>query len=615
MKPLQEVDDESADAAPRPSTQNRAWGADALLLHQRVELDHLVQSAELNGKCGIVRKVDARTGRLHVQLDGGLGTAAVRPAYVRLAKRGPAICNHAGFGTALGKVLLVLLVAVPLWVCVVRGQELQPSAGITTSSSPPTSSTTSSTSSTTSSNTSSTTSSTSSTTSALAGKTAPPPRLPPPPPPPPNPPRTTPATPPPPPTPPSPPTAPPPEPLSPLQPPPLCARHSLSNRSVYTATHPAEPSAVDLSSYSSYPRRPNCACAMGERARTLHTPPGLLTSEDVATHSAGQSPASCFMPSEPSAEPFLTTQQTKDIEGSLYCYASISPESGQYNGMSWDQMGETLRTTVTRCMTPDRSGFAPELQPRRAVFMVGDSHTGALAKGLMVALDGAASVVWTATGGGCGYIGVEVMGHEFECNECRCGNCDCSSLEKADECWGANTLVPLCDVFNQVVTSTLEVQLQPCDVVVVHHARSKWSAAGSPVYQSQLRKMRDLQQLVKRKGAKLVLIGDTPSLPYMGSYCVPSTFAPNAADRCATSWAGQTITDHVALEQLARDDEDTFFMPIFHLFCNADLTRCDANVPGTTTLAFHDKQHLTSAGALYLWPYLCSFFHDHGLVA
>ena len=47
---------------------------------------------------------------------------------------------------------------------------------------------------------------------------------------------------------------------------------------------------------------------MGERARTLHTPPGLLTSEDVATHSAGQSPASCFMPSEPSAEPFLTKE-------------------------------------------------------------------------------------------------------------------------------------------------------------------------------------------------------------------------------------------------------------------------------------------------------------------
>ena len=48
-------------------------------------------------------------------------------------------------------------------------------------------------------------------------------------------------------------------------------------------------------------------------------------------------------------------------------------------------------------------------EPRRAVFMTGDSHAGALAKGLMVALDGAASVVWVATGGGCGYVGVRVM--------------------------------------------------------------------------------------------------------------------------------------------------------------------------------------------------------------
>ena len=28
---------------------------------------------------------------------------------------------------------------------------------------------------------------------------------------------------------------------------------------------------------------------------------------------------------------------------------------------------------------------------------------------------------------------------------------------------------------------------------------------------------------------------------------------------------------------------------------------------------YFDKQHLTSAGAFYLWPYLCTFFRSNGL--
>ena len=48
--------------------------------------------------------------------------------------------------------------------------------------------------------------------------------------------------------------------------------------------------------------------------------------------------------------------------------------------------------------------------------------------------------------------------------------------------------------------------------------------------------------------------------------------------------------------------------------CTNGRARCDANVPGTTTLAYHDKDHLTSAGALYLWPYICAFFQEHGLL-
>ena len=45
-----------------------------------------------------------------------------------------------------------------------------------------------------------------------------------------------------------------------------------------------------------------------------------------------------------------------------------------------------------------------------------------------------------------------------------------------------------------------------------------------------------------------------------------------------------------------------------------------AFVPGSLELLdslglalYFDKQHLTSAGAFYLWPYLCTFFRSNGL--
>jgi len=42
--------------------------------------------------------------------------------------------------------------------------------------------------------------------------------------------------------------------------------------------------------------------------------------------------------------------------------------------------------------------------------------------------------------------------------------------------------------------------------------------------------------------------------------------------------------------------------------------QCDATVPGTQTLAFHDKEHMSMGGSLYLWPFICDFFTSNGLL-
>eukprot|EP00966_Prymnesium_polylepis_P146875 3392357-Prymnesium_polylepis.3 len=51
------------------------------LLHQRVVLEGLTESPELNGKRGVLRFYDEQMGRLHVQLEDGLGMAALRSVH------------------------------------------------------------------------------------------------------------------------------------------------------------------------------------------------------------------------------------------------------------------------------------------------------------------------------------------------------------------------------------------------------------------------------------------------------------------------------------------------------------------------------------------------------
>jgi hypothetical protein len=62
--------------------------------------------------------------------------------------------------------------------------------------------------------------------------------------------------------------------------------------------------------------------------------------------------------------------------------------------------------------------------------------------------------------------------------------------------------------------------------------------------------------------------------------------------------------------------EGTYYLPIHHLFCNgaAPNDKCGVLIPGTTTVAYLDNNHLNSAGTSYLWPFVCSFLKQNGLL-
>eukprot|EP00966_Prymnesium_polylepis_P194128 4500380-Prymnesium_polylepis.1 len=199
-----------------------------------------------------------------------------------------------------------------------------------------------------------------------------------------------------------------------------------------------------------------------------------------------------------------------------------------------DELQQAVKAQVAECLTPQRSGEEPQL----AVFLIGDSHANSLSQGLMASLDGAASVAWAAMGAGCGWVGSRVRRAEYQCEEE-----DCHDNHGAQACKG----------YVEGVRSTLSTQLQPCDVVVVHMSRGKWGGTENDpwddfddTYAEQVALHVELQALVRSKGAKLVLVGDSIDLPEEPSYCIPSAVAPNAGERCEQTIADiDAFNDHV----------------------------------------------------------------------
>ena len=110
--------------------------------------------------------------------------------------------------------------------------------------------------------------------------------------------------------------------------------------------------------------------------------------------------------------------------------------------------------------------------------------------------------------------------------------------------------------------------------------------------------------ILQPRNAFLVILGDPPILPRRANFCL--LHPPN----CYASTTNTDANQHLA--PLASEFTGVAYVEIFHLFC--DGTQCVPQVPGTTTFAFFDNSHLTAAGGLYLWPFLCSAFESAGFM-
>ena len=385
-----------------------------------------------------------------------------------------------------------------------------------------------------------------------------------------------------PPSPPAPPPSSPPPPSAPI--PPSCSVRSYNpiTASVDWPTRARVPSAQPLSLYSTHSER-QCRC--NPTTPTGHIPP------PGATQEVDPQLPPCFLPTDPNDEPYLAVRQIEEALHNFPCFMNSFP------GSDWtiDDTERDVQARVLYCLTPERAGSS---YPQRALFLIGDSHAAAIHPAFQVAFSGAASIVWAAMGGGCGFVNIPEMQQTFDA---------------MDEC---ERHCPLCQAYNEAVFEALQNQLQPCDVVVVHNHREKFYGFGL------INALTALQNVVKAKGASLVILGDTPTLPARGTYCIDSPTSPDASERCAYVWdapdspmLGDKQSDEssaVAYNLLAQD-ESTYFFDMRSLLCTDD-GHCGATVPGTSTLAFFDDHHITTAAAMYLWPFLCSMFEAENLL-
>jgi len=109
----------------------------------------------------------------------------------------------------------------------------------------------------------------------------------------------------------------------------------------------------------------------------------------------------------------------------------------------------------------------------------------------------------------------------------------------------------------------------------------------------------------------MVLVGDSAQLRLGPEECLLHS---EKADACSVSKADRmesTLGFSALATNLSQTYNDIYFFDYFPLLCNEKT--CDQFVPGTTISAYKDTNHLSVSGSLYLAPFLCSWFKEHGL--
>jgi len=128
--------------------------------------------------------------------------------------------------------------------------------------------------------------------------------------------------------------------------------------------------------------------------------------------------------------------------------------------------------------------------------------------------------------------------------------------------------------------------------------------------------LRTLQPSIASKGAHLVLMDSTHDLfdteEFKAGHNQPAMFCKSPGTcqlPLAVVQARRRCWEDVA--SVFTSKPNTHLISIYKLLCQDD--QCLPQVPGTGVLAFNDGLHMSYAGSLYFWPFVCAALKQKGL--
>jgi hypothetical protein len=340
----------------------------------------------------------------------------------------------------------------------------------------------------------------------------------------------------------------------------------------------------NLSIPTAFGRRPQSGCACQF--------PGLKPRVSASQALVKEPPPFCF-----------STYATESLD----MYAKDSCQNQDVSAATGTgHMGPEDEALITRCLTPDRS--SPDLPPA-TLFMLGDSHSGALLPGISHAVRGRYQVRRFRTNT------VGVFPHRFDAASTKASTANAHMQRYVD--------------YYHYMLATLRTVVQPGDVVLLMQQASTWTdnletvsrdASGMivDVNNTAVELMeRDLWQgVVQPNGARLVVVGDWPffadgQLPVGGFGGIPKG---NPAKAVASVYAQAGMQK--ALEPVLKRNPTLIYFSLLPFFCKAgtnlanddydlDAGTCSWLIPGTNINGYYNSQHIGTVGALYLWPHIC----------
>jgi len=304
-----------------------------------------------------------------------------------------------------------------------------------------------------------------------------------------------------------------------------------------------------------------CACRFCDNVTKHHHQPAHLVNDTEAslcfsTYDDENRMATGFLPETACTDGY-------GMDGHPHRYGSL----GQDELLEQMAMANTtdnvaaLVPTFEGCLAPDRSADG---LPKQVLFLVGNSHTGALSAAVKLAVRGA-----------------------YQVRSLTISNTYLSG--------GGGELPDLYPAGYAAITEALKGLLQPGDILcpVWWKGVSDGTKDAGPLTEL-------LESVVVPSGANMLVLG-----PY-----------PNRA--LSQAWDETTGFSHgEAMAALAEKYPQLHYVDLYRPFCDIDdeSNACSCvTTPGQVVSAYFNEHHISVVGSIYLWPYICDVMEDGGLL-